>query len=387
MGPVGVTNRVIEAEAAPPTVAGAPRHTRADGGPSAGPEPARVTRPAASAAGAEPAVSVVVPTYNRREALARLLASLARQTLPPRDFEVVVVDDGSTDGTADWLRSRDFPYPLRVVAGAHQGPSAARNAGVDAASGARVLFVDDDVVPVPENLAEHVATAGAHGVERTVVMGPLSPPPGVPRPPWLRWVDATLARQYRSLATGEFVASPRQFYTANAAVPRALLQRVGGFDTRFLRDEDAGLAYRLEAAGARFAFALSADVYHFAEHSFATWRRTAYQYGRYEVVMERAKGLRALRVVTREFHRRHPLTRAVARIGVGRPALIRPVVTALGDLALVADRLHAERVAMLALSVISNLLYWQGVADELGGAAELWRRVDATIEPAPTPGR
>ena len=72
-----------------------------------------------------PALSVLVPTYNRRDALGRLLASLAGQTLPPSDFEVVVVDDGSTDGTADRLRARrDRARPPPVA------PLTARRGGV-----------------------------------------------------------------------------------------------------------------------------------------------------------------------------------------------------------------------------------------------------------------
>ena len=71
-----------------------------------------------------PNISVVVPTYNRRGALARLLESLEHQTLPSGDFEVAVVDDGSTDGTADRPRAQAFSYSVQVVAGEHHGPAA-----------------------------------------------------------------------------------------------------------------------------------------------------------------------------------------------------------------------------------------------------------------------
>jgi GT2 family glycosyltransferase len=317
--------------------------------------------------GEVPRIAVVIPTFNRRAALARVLEELGRQSLAPTLFEVVVVDDGSTDGTADWLHGRTFPYALRVVAGEHGGPSRARNLGIEAARAPRVLFLDDDVLPVRDNLAEHLAAADANGPERTVVIGPLSPPPGVPRPPWLRWVDRTLERQYRALAAGEYAPSARQFYTANASVPRALLTAVGGFDPTFLRGEDVELAYRLARAGATFAFAPRADVHHHAAHSFATWRRTSYQYGRYDVLMEREKGLPALRHAARELHGRHRLTRVLARATTGRPALARATEALLTVVVDAADRVGAEGAAMLALSGLANLLYWQGVADALGG--------------------
>src|SRR5689334_7590279 len=77
-----------------------------------------------------PLVSIVVPTYNRRAGLERLLLALAAQTLPAERFEVVVVDDGSDDGTAQLLATRATPYRLRAVNQANAGPAAARNVGV-----------------------------------------------------------------------------------------------------------------------------------------------------------------------------------------------------------------------------------------------------------------
>ena len=70
-------------------------------------------------------VSVVIPTHNRLEVLAEVIQALEFQDRPP-SFEVVVVDDGSTDGTADWLRSRAFNVPLRVLTQENRGPAAAR---------------------------------------------------------------------------------------------------------------------------------------------------------------------------------------------------------------------------------------------------------------------
>src|SRR3954452_9481264 len=101
-----------------------------------------------------PEFSVVIPTYNRLEVLSEVLQALEFQQGPP-PFEVVVVEDGSTDGTADWLRGRAFRIPLRGLVQENHGRAAARTTGVAAASGRSVAFLGDDTVPSAGWLAAH----------------------------------------------------------------------------------------------------------------------------------------------------------------------------------------------------------------------------------------
>ena len=97
-------------------------------------------------------VSVVIPTYNRRDTLARALDSVFAQTRTP--FEVIVVDDGSNDGTSDWVRE---VYPeVRLLEQENQGVSAARNYGIREASGTWLAFLDSDDAWFPEKLASQV---------------------------------------------------------------------------------------------------------------------------------------------------------------------------------------------------------------------------------------
>jgi GT2 family glycosyltransferase len=318
----------------------------------------------------EPFVSVVIPTFNRRASLRRLLDALAEQTYAPASFEVVVVDDGSTDGTLEMLRGLVLRYALRIVEQPHRGPAAARNVGVERSQGTLVLFLDDDVVPLPDLIAAHVATHLAD--PDVVVIGPMSPALDWPRPAWVRWEEEKLQVQYRALMAGEYACTPRQFYTANASLLRARFLAAKGFDPSFKRAEDVELAYRLRDQGARFVFEPRADVVHYPSRSFESWCRTPYLYGCYDVIMHRDKGHETLSCAASEFHQRHPLNRLLARLCVGREILVRGAVLTMAAAASAAERLGTRRVAAVALSGVFNLLYWQGVCDELGSRRLLW---------------
>jgi hypothetical protein len=210
----------------------------------------------------------------------------------------------------------------------------------------------------------------------------MSPPGNWSRSAWVRWEEDKLQEQYRAMLAGEWECSPRQFYTANASLPRQRFLEVGGFDAGFQRAEDVELAYRLRDAGLHFVFHPPANILHFASRSFSAWCRTPYQYGRYDVVMERDKGHEALRCALHEFQTRHPLNRILARVCVGRDTLSRAAILTLRSVATAADTLRMRGMSALALSGIFNLMYWQGAADELGGVDAVWRRIAASRETA-----
>jgi glycosyltransferase involved in cell wall biosynthesis len=312
----------------------------------------------------EPFISVVVPTYNRRRSLQRLLEALDRQTYPVARFEVIVVDDGSSDGTPDFVGGWPSAYRLRVLQQEHAGPAAARNCGVAAAKGELIVFLDDDVAPVPGLLEQHVRTHQNH--TQAVVIGPMSPPGDWPRPVWVRWEEEQLLSQYDAMIAGLWSCTARQFYTGNASLGRALFVEAGGFDVSFKRAEDVELGYRLHDLGASFVFNPKADVLHYAHRSFESWCRTPYQYGRYDVVMQR-NGRQTLVWALREFHNRNPLNRALVRLLAGRRRAVNGAVGLLAAVMRLATRLGAHRPAQQALSAIFGLLYWQGICEESGG--------------------
>lgn len=121
-----------------------------------------------------PFVSVIIPTYNRKESLLRTLDSLARQTYPAERFEVIVVDDGGSDGTEEITRL-NYPFDLHYIKQANQGDAYARNRGAQEAKGWILQFLDDDIVLDPRFLAA-IVKQHMHR-DRQVVVGSLLPLP------------------------------------------------------------------------------------------------------------------------------------------------------------------------------------------------------------------
>ncbi len=320
------------------------------------------------------AVSVIVPTFNRRERLALVLQALSRQTTPPESFEAVVVDDGSTDGTDSWLAAQRFPFRLRLIRQQNAGPAAARNAGVGAAAGRLVLFLDDDVVPEPQLIAEHLRS---HQAEPGCgVIGTLSSLPSY-RQPWVAWEQEKVARQYRAMLNGIYPPTYRQFWTGNASVERSLVLEAGGFDGSYKRAEDIELAARLAQRGVRFRFNPAASGLHHAERSLASWEGMHLQYGRLEMAIHGRFGEEiALTTLANNWHGLHPATRAlVSACSRSRPARVAASWTLRASIMAVTAA-GAHRVARVACSLLANVNYWEGVRQVLGtaGLRAIFRR-------------
>jgi GT2 family glycosyltransferase len=191
-------------------------------------------------------ISIVIATRDRADFLARALDSLGAQRGAPT-FETIVVDNGSSDATAEVTAARaSATFALRRIFVAEPNRGAARNAGIEAARGQLILFVDDDVCLPPHFLKAH---ADAHrDLAPLAVSGPIlnvASYEARPKPSFLNYSNAFLC-------------------TCNVSIPRAVLLAVNGFDTRFdlYGWEDTELGLRLRRSGVRRAFAWDAYLYH-----------------------------------------------------------------------------------------------------------------------------
>ncbi len=257
-----------------------------------------------------PEVSVVIPTHNRLEVLAEVLQALEFQYAAPA-FEVVVVDDGSTDGTGDWLRSRTFQMPLRAIVQENHGPAAARNTGVAAASGRWVAFLGDDTVPSPGWLAAHRTAHRQRGDDPHVaVLGYTGWHRRMRVNPFLRYINEQgLQFGYALIRDKEDV--PFNFlYTSNLSLGRDLLL-AEPFDLRFPYPawEDIELSYRLKRRGLRLVYEPRAAVAHDHPTDLARFAARQEKAGYCAVV----------------FYRLHPELGSFLGLGPGGPPPLPPV--------------------------------------------------------------
>ena len=205
----------------------------------------------------EPLASVVISTYNRAEALGATLSALGRQAIEPDRFEVIVVDDGSTDETAEVIDQTPTPYRLQRFRHArNRGVSAGRNTGIRHARGRYLIFVSDDLLVSEDFISSHVDT-----LERfpgSWVVGGFRQLDEITDTPFGRYLDALErhfeeGRKAKRLGPNLWIMD---WPTArNLSLPRADLDAIGMFDERFRTCcEDQDLAERAMARSIRFIY-------------------------------------------------------------------------------------------------------------------------------------
>lgn len=224
--------------------------------------------------------SIVIPTFRRREVVLRHVRALERQQL--RDFEAIVVDDGSEDGTAAKLHALDPSFPLAIVEQPNRGAAEARNTGADAATGELLLFLDDDMEADPALLVE---LDRSHREGADVVMGHLPLHPSSPRN-LLSWgVGSWAEARCERLSAADAKIGIGDLLTGQISISRTAYEAVGGFDVSFTREglfggEDLDLGYRLLKAGYRIVFNPAALSYQYYDVGPAAYLKRARETGR-----------------------------------------------------------------------------------------------------------
>ncbi|NQU44669.1 glycosyltransferase [bacterium] len=206
-----------------------------------------------------PDLSVLINTRDHPAELGLCLAALARQTLARDRWETIVVDDGSRDNaTSRLVENFESPVSCNLVRLEPSGRSAARNAGLRAALGERVLFLGDDILAEPDLLEKHLEAAKRF--PGTAILGYRFEKSKVPSPVFLEWWDNLRYQDIQDRGNAGFAF----FYTCNSSAPREALLQAGGFDERFVSYgwEDLDLGLRLEKRGVRIAYEPEAKASH-----------------------------------------------------------------------------------------------------------------------------
>lgn len=210
-------------------------------------------------------VTVLITTFNRWDILQRTLLALANQTW--QDFEVVVVDDGSSDGTWEnlkqWPREQFDRIGLKIFTQENTGQGIARNHGLAHAEGELILFMGDDTIPEPEFIEQHVQRHREIGMPCAVVGYTDWDRSGMRVTPLLEYVNEGGHQfGYRYMKDGEDVPYTC-FYTSNVSLPKNVLGSQP-FDPKFRTYgwEDIDVGYRLSKRGLRIVFNRMARVHH-----------------------------------------------------------------------------------------------------------------------------
>jgi GT2 family glycosyltransferase len=220
----------------------------------------------------QPSASVVVPAYDAERTIDECLRSLLDLRYPADRLELVVVDNGSTDGTAEALRRYDGR--IAIVHERRRGPATARNAGLRTATGEVVAFTDADCVVEPDWLTHLVAALEDPGV-------------GIAGGTILSRQPANAVERFGEAIHDHQKAievyEPPYAITMSWASRREVLRALGGFDERFLRSEDVDLSYRVAQADYRLVFVEHAVVRHRNEADLPGLFREGFAHGFYGV--------------------------------------------------------------------------------------------------------
>ena len=203
--------------------------------------------------------SLIIATYNRLEELRELIQSVRALDFPKNGLELVISDDGSKDGTAQWLESQSFDFAFQYLYQENKGPGEARNAGMRQAKGDYFLFIDSDCILPPDYLKKVDSFLAAHPVD--AFGGPDDCHPNFP--PLLKAINYSMTSFLGTGGTRGAKKSVTKFYprSFNMGLHRRVFEQIGGMNA-LRHGQDMDLSARIYLAGFKVALIPDAFVYH-----------------------------------------------------------------------------------------------------------------------------
>ncbi len=226
-------------------------------------------------------LSIIVATYNRKHELKELFESLQHQTLPPDRFEIVVIDDGSTDGTGQYIGEIESTVSFGIQYHYHQnkGPGYARTLGMEQANGDVFIFIDSDCIAPPHYLQTIADVFQYRQID--AFGGPDKSSQAFS--PWDKAVNYVMTS---FLTTGGLRGSsgkmlaryyPRSF---NMGLRREVFEKIGGFGSIYHYGEDIEFSHRIIESGARVEYIEDAFVYHKRRSSPVSFMKQVFKMGK-----------------------------------------------------------------------------------------------------------
>jgi len=220
-----------------------------------------------------PEVSVVIPTLGSHDRLSRVIDGYANQDASAESFEVIVVMDvAEPDPERVRAVAADRSCGVRVLTGPLPGASANRNAGIEAATAPILLLTDNDTIPTPQLISEHLRWHQRYPQPEVGVLGHVRWASEIRVTSFMHWLDHGIQFDFPSIDGTE--AGWGRFYSSNSSVKRAFADQVGGFDEGTLPYgyEDLDFGYRASKLGFRLLYNRRAEVEHLREMDLSFWR-------------------------------------------------------------------------------------------------------------------
>lgn len=242
-----------------------------------------------------PELSVIIPTYNRKEILKKVLLSIKKNDFT-KPFEVVIIDDGSTDNTyqeiQDFLNQENL-VNFSIFRQENGGPSKARNAGIKKAQAEILLIIGDDSITDPNLLSEHYKWNTEKYPEKNIaILGHNEWDPEIEITPFMEWIDATGMQFSYFRFKDENSPTWGDLWTCNISLKKSFLMDKGLFDEEFpyAAWEDVELGYRLSKHGFQIKYNKDAKVFHHHPTSFASVKKRMVAHGYSQLILAKKLG-------------------------------------------------------------------------------------------------
>ena len=226
--------------------------------------PIRQKTPGSRALARKPryAISVIVPSYNRLPILRKCLAALEAQSVSPKDFEVVVIDDGSSDGTQQTMHAYRPPFHFQYLYQDNSGTGTARNNGVQHATGEYLLLMNDDTICDPDALEQHLKLQRELSSERWALLGNFEYPEAAHKRALSHFLKVGIFMFPQAEMEAGCPYPYSHFITCNLSIRREAVLAVGSFDGTYKLSEDTEIGIRLLEAGYGVLYHPAAHAWH-----------------------------------------------------------------------------------------------------------------------------
>lgn len=245
-------------------------------------------------------ISVVLPTYNRRPVLEKCLKAYFQQNFLLEKIEVVIADDGSSDGTDQFVSEirKNSPVALKYFKQEKRGVTSARNLGIKNSKNQIILLSDDDVIPTPNLISEHIKWHNLYPGIEAAVLGLVTWSPEVPVDDFMRWCENGGPLFHFPQIEHRTQADCRYFYSCNISLKNSILQENLFDESFYFGFDDFELGYRLSRKGLKIFYNKAALGFHYKKLTYAEMEK------RNQLLGSQAQVL----------HQKWPQTRKIVRV-------------------------------------------------------------------------